>query len=104
MVEHERSVEHYIAFDEWKEMAMRLDNGQTLDKSLQMELDAERKKWVNIIYRIVDVILYLVKQNLSLRGHRESLDEDGNHGNFLELIKLLSKYDLCYENMLHTYV
>ena len=74
-------------------MAMRLDNGQTLDKSLQMELDAERKKWVNILYCIVDVILYLVKQNLSLRGHRESLDEDGNHGNFLELIKLLSKYD-----------
>ena len=93
VVEHERSVEHYIAFDKWKEMAMRLDNGQTLDKSLQMELDAERKKWVNILYRIVDVILYLVKQNLSLRGHRESLDEDGNHGNFLELIKLLSKYD-----------
>ena len=93
VVDHERSVEHNLAFDKWKEMAMRLDNGQTLDRSLQMEIDAERKKWVNVLNRIVDVILYLAKQNLPLRGHRESLNEEGNPGNFLELIKLISKYD-----------
>ena len=93
VVQHERSVEHHLAFDKWKEMAMRLDNGQTLDRSLQMEIDAEINKWVNVLNRIVDVILYLTKQNLSLRGHRESLDEEGNPGNFLELIKLISKYD-----------
>ena len=58
-----------------------------------MEIDAEGNKWVNILNRIVDVILYLTKQNLPLRGYRESLDEEGNTGNFLELIKLISKYD-----------
>ena len=74
-------------------MAMRLDKVQTLDRSLQMEIDAERNKWVNVLNRIVDVILYLAKQNLPLRRHRESLNEEGNPGNFLELIKLISKYD-----------
>ena len=44
-------------------MVKRLDNGQTLDRSLQMEIDAERKKWVNVLNRIVDIILYLTKQS-----------------------------------------
>ena len=92
-MDHERSVEHNLAFDKCKEMAMRLVNGQTLDRSLQMEIDAERKKWVNVLNRIVDFILYLVKRNLPLRGHWESLNEEGNPGNFLELIKQISKYD-----------
>ena len=61
--QHERSVEHHLAFDKWKEMVKRLDNGQTLDRSLQMEIDAERKKWVNVLNRIVDIILYLTKQS-----------------------------------------
>ena len=82
-MQHERSVEHHLAFDKWKEMVKRLDNDQTLNRSLQMEIDAERKKWVNVLNRIVDVILYLTKQNLPLRGHRESLDEERNPGTFL---------------------
>ena len=61
VVQHERSVELHLAFEKWKEMAMRLDNGQTLDRSLQMEIDAEIHKWVNVLNRIVDVILYLTK-------------------------------------------
>ena len=70
-----------------------------------MELDAEINKWVNVLNRIVDVILYLTKQNLPLRGHRESLDEEGNPGNFLELIKLISKYDpVLREHVTHTYL
>ena len=93
VVQHGRSVEHHLAFDKWKEMAKRLDNDQTLDRNLQMEIVAEAKKWVNVLNRIVDVILYLTKQNLPHRGHRESLDEERNPGNFLELIKLISKYD-----------
>ena len=42
-MQHERSIEHHLAFDKWKEVAKRSDNGQTLDRSLQMEIDAERK-------------------------------------------------------------
>jgi len=34
-------------------------------------MDKERKKWRTIIRNIIDVILFLSKQNLFLRDHRE---------------------------------
>lgn len=39
-----------------------------------------------------DIIQFLAKQNLALRGHRED-DTGTNRGNFLELVHLLAKYD-----------
>ena len=46
--------------------------------------------------RLLDVKLTLAKQNLAFRGHREkgAKGSDGdNKGNFIGLVKLLSKYD-----------
>jgi uncharacterized protein (UPF0305 family) len=40
-----------------------------------------------------DAILFLAKQNLAFRGHREQLDRDTNSGNFIELMKLIARYD-----------
>lgn len=93
VAQHENSKEHQLAFEKWKELEMRLNKNQTLDKSLQEQVETEKRKWVGILHRVVDVILFLAKQNLPLRGHRESLDGGENPGNFLELIKLISKYD-----------
>ncbi|GFS75871.1 hypothetical protein TNCV_4665371 [Trichonephila clavipes] len=39
-----------------------------------------------------DIIQFLAKQNLALRGHRED-DTRTDRGNFLELVHLLEKYD-----------
>jgi hypothetical protein len=39
-----------------------------------------------------DIIRFLAKQKLALRGHREN-DTRANRGNFLELVHLLAKYD-----------
>ena len=91
--DHEKSREHLLAFVSWKELAMRLDKGQTLDRDQQGRIESQKKRWVNILHRILDAILFLTKQNLALRGHREFLDGEGNPGNFMELIKLISKYD-----------
>ncbi len=41
---------------------------------------------------VLDVVLFCAKQDISLRGHRES-EEALNRGNFLELFRLLSNYD-----------
>ena len=53
------------------------------------------KKNRELLERIIDVTLLLGKQGLAFRGHKESLaaDIDANNGNFLELLKLLAKYD-----------
>ncbi|KAM9311655.1 zinc finger MYM-type protein 1-like [Gastrophryne carolinensis] len=55
-------------------------------------METEKKKWRDILHRLLDITLFLAKQNLAFRGHKE----DGsslNKGNFLEMVELLSKYD-----------
>jgi len=44
-----------------------------------------------ILKSIIEALLYISRQNIALRGHNESIDS-ANRDNFMELIKLLSKY------------
>ena len=63
---------------------------QIIDKEMQDLMDKEKNKWKEILHSVVEVIKFLCKQNLPLRGHRE----DSNLGNlekFLETLKLLAK-------------
>lgn len=41
---------------------------------------------------MIDIILYLARQGLALRGHNEK-QESSNRGNFLELCELFCKFD-----------
>lgn len=92
--QHEDSFTHISSFEKWKELEMRIRKEQTIDRSLQDQIKKEMKTWIKILERILDAIMFLVKQNLPLRGHRESIDNiNNNNGNFLELIKLIGKYD-----------
>ena len=53
----------------------------------------------------MDSVLYLARQGLAFRGHREyqGLDcSSTNEGNFLELMTLLAKYDSFLEQHLLT--
>lgn len=52
--------------------------------------------------RVIDVVKVIGKCGLSYRGHSHEATNDLeitaiNHGNFLELILLLSKYDVCLQ-------
>ena len=47
----------------------------------------------DLLERIIDAIFLLGRQGLALRGHDEKLSAAVNNGNFLELLKLLGKYD-----------
>lgn len=44
-----------------------------------------------ILKSIIEALLYIPRQNIALRGHNESIDS-ANRGNFMELIKIFSKY------------
>ena len=73
----------------------------------QQEQDeaARRKSKVtgnrNVMTRVVNSIILLGKQGLSFRGHRESIgSEVFNMGNFLELLKYLSLYDVTIRDHL----
>lgn len=52
----------------------------------------EVEKNINYLSKVVDIIIYLCTQGLSLRGPNEKADSD-NRGNLLELSQLLSKSD-----------
>ena len=83
---------HKQCFDKWKELALRLELHQTIDKKMQDLMDKEKNKWREILRSVIEVIKFLCKQNLPLRGHRED-SNSRNQGNFLETLKLLAKYD-----------
>ena len=59
---------------------------------MQDLMDKEKNKWREILHRGVEVIKFLCKQNLSLRGHRED-SNSRNQGTYLETLKLLAKYN-----------
>ncbi|RXN33944.1 zinc finger MYM-type 1-like protein [Labeo rohita] len=73
-----------------------------------MSLRAEQvKKKRQVMERIVDVIKVIGKCGLSYRGDNEeagySLENIAvNHGNILELILLLSRYDICLQQHVNT--
>lgn len=86
-MKHERSVCHLNA----KVAEVLFLQGDTISSAFdrQEAMEAERRKEVvlsnrNIMKRIVDATIFLGKQGLSFRGHRESLANTfGNNGNFL---------------------
>ncbi|XP_050548310.1 zinc finger MYM-type protein 1-like, partial [Daktulosphaira vitifoliae] len=92
VTQHESSNEHLSNFEKWKTLTVRLHSGKTIDHSTEKVINSETKKWRDILHRLLDITLFLAKQNLSFRGHREDFESE-NRGNFLELIKLMARYD-----------
>ncbi|KAL4148699.1 hypothetical protein QTP88_002869 [Uroleucon formosanum] len=96
---------------DWKHITLRMLNHEMAKEHLESEISrgqystnnrldvrfrlttnnqiAENKKIVRVIF---EILLYLEgRQNIAFRGHDESLTSK-NRGNFLSLIKVLSKY------------
>lgn len=69
-----------------------LKKGGLIDDRLLQQI-----KWNKILSDILKFIIVtiqiLAQQNLVLRGHRESISEDLNPGNFLTLLMYLNKFD-----------
>ena len=86
-------------------LIVQLQRSATIDVQLQQQVFAEKQKWKATTEWIVEVISYLAKQNLALRGHQgeeisgfsepeETIGDNVNVGNFLATIRLLAKYDV----------
>ncbi|CAN7946090.1 unnamed protein product [Ixodes hexagonus] len=98
--DHERSEEHLRCLEQWKTLEIRLRLQKTIDTEIIQSLETEQRKWRDILHRLLDITLFLAKQNLAFRGHRED-ELAANKGNFLEMVEMLSKYDpVLKEHML----
>ena len=54
-------------------MCIRLERGATTDHDVQRQIESDATKWRAILKHIIDGMMYLSCQNLTFRGHRESL-------------------------------
>jgi hypothetical protein len=84
---HETTIEHIQA---------EISRGLYTDNmriDTQMIYSANRKVSENqeILKVIIDVLLYLARQNFAFRGHNKNV-ASLNQGNFIELIKVVSQY------------
>ena len=85
---HESSQIHIdacVAYEQWK-------CNSTIDAELERSVRKAAMFWRGVLERIVNVTLTLASCNLAFRGHREAIGQ-GNAGNFLSIIELLSRYD-----------
>lgn len=99
---HENQKEHRKSMVQWLSFEKGIKHGKTIDEENERLIQESQKHWYNLFERLVDIINYLASHNLAFRGHTESLDPNhiGNSGNFIDLFKLLSKYDLTLRNHL----
>lgn len=79
-------------------MDLQLDDQRRRETSLHNE---RVKKNRDILKRLIDCVIFLGQQELSLRGHDEG-KKSLNRGNYLELLSLLSEYDADLRNHLAT--
>ena len=92
VVEYEVSNEHLQNLEKRKTLETRLRFHSTIGHKTVQLMNTEKKKWKGLFTRLLDITLFLPKQNLPFCGHDES-NTFTNKDNFLELVQLISKYD-----------
>ena len=78
--EHELSLAHCTAFTQRTELEVRIRLSETIGKKEPTIVKENIRKWRDILTRLVDIIRFLVKQNLTLRGHREGMEDKDDTG------------------------
>ncbi len=99
--QHENNKHHIQCFVKWRQLETRIENESTIDKQLCEQVKNEKKKWKEILTRILDTILFLGERGLALRGESHRVG-DHNNGNFLGILELISHYDPVLSNHLES--
>ncbi|KAL6470600.1 hypothetical protein MHYP_G00217190 [Metynnis hypsauchen] len=93
---HECSSDHTKCMLKWRELDMRLRKNLAIDQQELSLMEAERKRWHNVLKRLFSITLSLATRNLPFRGSSQSLYAQDN-GNFLKEVELLAQFDSVIE-------
>ena len=106
IMEHEKSTTHHTCAEAFFLRCSKSDIS-TLFAGSQISAHREQvKKRRQVLERVVDVVKVLGKRGLSYRHVANEAaytldDQTIDHGNFLELVLLLGKYDICLREHLN---
>ncbi|KMQ81944.1 zinc finger mym-type protein 1-like protein [Lasius niger] len=89
---HENSTSHKKFYHQWFEAEMRLKRGKTIHCEEQKLISRETLRWNNVLIRLMNIIFYLVENNMAFRGTSDKLYTP-NNGKFLGLVQLVGKFD-----------
>ena len=84
---HEDSQEHNATMATWRDMEVCLEKALTVDRQEMALVEAERKRWCEVLNQLVAIVRTLAERNLALRGSTDTLNKTLN-GNFLKTWKL----------------
>lgn len=99
---HENSTIHQNAANAVLRCNLENDIGRLINRNFIMKHAKEIEQRRMVLNRLIDIVLFIGKQNIAYRGKHEgahSLDDrNKNHGNFLELVLLIANYDCILNN------
>jgi hypothetical protein len=76
----------------WLEALGRMSRNDGIDNMMLEQIKNEKLHWRAVLTRILAVVQYLAENSGAFRGKTEQLYQP-NNGNFLGLIKMLTKFD-----------
>ncbi|XP_076062382.1 uncharacterized protein LOC143037723 [Oratosquilla oratoria] len=89
---HENSPEHTSYIATWKDLQLLLQTGKTIDQAERTLLEAEKRRWRDVLTRLISIIQSLAERNLAFRGLSNTLHQQ-NNGDVLKEVELLAKFD-----------
>lgn len=94
IIKHEKSKDHREAENEYLILKSRISKDITIQQNLIKVQKSQIEFNRSVLKRLIDLSLFLSTNGLPFRGHREDINQDTqNKGLFIEIIKLVSKYD-----------
>ena len=84
----------------WCDFVKNVKCGTSVAESLDSTRHQQILENRHYIKTLASVILFCGRQDIALRGHRET-DLDHNRGNYLELLELIAGHDSVVADKLH---
>lgn len=81
----------------WKDFALHLSKQKTINATQMALLEAEKKRWRDVLIRLISINRSLAERNLALRGSVNTLHQ-ANNGNFLKEVELIAKFYLVLKD------
>ena len=99
---HSKLVYHRDAVQSAEVLKTSVENpASRIDVMISSSLQSRMAENKHILRQIVRAVLFLAKQGLAFRGHKEDIDSQKNPGNFLALLSAFAETDSVLHAHLH---